>query len=97
MQKRLAIAFSNDAVETLQIPREVFREIGKINRATPKKGRKHNKDYAAHLSNLGESYKELDAKEIREITGISYYTGRLFTTGTVMLHPALYARILEQI
>lgn len=61
------------------MPREAFCEIGKINGAATQKGHKHNKNYAAHLSNLGENHKELDTKEMQEITGISYCKGELFT------------------
>ena len=93
-QNRQAIAFAKEAVETLKIPKEAFREIGKLNGAASNKGLKNNKNYAAHLCNLGESHEELDAKQMQEITGISYYRGGLFTPGTVMLQPALYIQSL---
>ena len=93
-QNRLAIDFARDMVETLHLPSEAFREVGKINAAASEKGLKHNGEYAAHLNNLGEPHAVLDAQEMQEITGISYYQGGLFTPGAVMLQPALYIRSL---
>merc|ERR1739841_320784 len=41
---------------------------------------------------MGEPYESLDAKQMREITGSSYYQGGLFTPGTAMIQPAMYIR-----
>jgi glycine/D-amino acid oxidase-like deaminating enzyme len=89
---RAAIAFGREASSEYGMPEEAFAESGKINAAATPRGLKHNADYAAHLNRLGEPNTPLDADEMRRITGTDYYTGGLFTPGTVMLQPALYVR-----
>ena len=95
-QNRYAISFAKEAVESLKLPKECFKEIGKINGAATSKGMRHNNDYAKHLSKLGEKHEKLDAHLMRSITGTSYYKGGLFTPGTVMIQPALYIRALGE-
>ena len=95
-QNRYAISFAKEAVEALKLPRECFKEIGKINGAATYKGMRHNNDYSKHLSKLGEKYEQLDALSMRNITGTNYYKGGLFTPGTVMIQPALYIRALGE-
>jgi len=41
---------------------------------------------------MGEPYESFDAKQMREITGSSYYQDGLFTPGTAMIQPAMYIR-----
>ena len=95
-QNRFAIKFAKETVEALGLPKECFKEIGKINGAATAKGMRHNTDYAKHLSQLGERYEHFDAKSMKGITGTSYYKGGLFTPGTVMIQPALYIRALGE-
>ena len=95
-QNRFAIKFAKETVEVLGLPKECFKEIGKINGAATAKGMRHNTDYAKHLSQLGERYEHFDAKSMNGITGTSYYKGGLFTPGTVMIQPALYIRALGE-
>ena len=95
-QNRFAIKFAKETVEGLGLPKECFKEIGKINGAATAKGMRHNTDYAKHLSQLGERYEHFDAKSMKGITGTSYYKGGLFTPGTVMIQPALYIRALGE-
>ncbi len=95
-QNRFAIKFAKETVEALDLPRECFKEIGKINGAATAKGMRHNTDYAKHLSQLGERYEHFDAKSMEGITGTSFYKGGLFTPGTVMIQPALYIRALGE-
>ena len=95
-QNRFAIKFAKETVEVLGLPKECFKEIGKINGAATVKGMRHNTDYAKHLSQLGERYEHFDAKSMKGITGTSYYKGGLFTPGTVMIQPALYIRALGE-
>jgi len=95
-QNRYAINFAKETVEALQLPKECFKEIGKINGAATAKGMRHNHDYAKHLSKLGEKYEYLDANSMKDITGTNYYKGGLFTPGTVMIQPALYIRALGE-
>ena len=95
-QNRYAINFAKETVEALQLPKECFKEIGKINGAATAKGMRHNHDYAKHLSKLGEKYEYMDANSMKDITGTNYYKGGLFTPGTVMIQPALYIRALGE-
>ena len=95
-QNRFAIKFAKETVEVLGLPKECFKEIGKINGAATVKGMRHNTDYAKHLSQLGERYEHFDAKSMKGITGTNYYKGGLFTPGTVMIQPALYIRALGE-
>ncbi len=95
-QNRFAIKFAKETVEVLGLPKECFKEIGKINGAATNKGMRHNTDYAKHLSQLGERYEHFDAKSMKGITGTNYYKGGLFTPGTVMIQPALYVRALGE-
>ncbi len=95
-QNRYAINFAKETVETLELPKECFKEIGKINGAATAKGMRHNHDYAKHLSKLDEKYEHLDATSMKDITGTNYYRGGLFTPGTVMIQPALYIRSLGE-
>ena len=95
-QNRFAIKFAKETVVALGLPKECFKEIGKINGAATDKGMRHNTDYAKHLSQLGERYEHFDAKSMKGITGTSYYKGGLFTPGTVMIQPALYIRALGE-
>ena len=93
-QNRDAIAFARDMVNTLNLPADAYRPVGKINAAASERGLTHNREYAEHLTKLGEVHEMLDAKAMQNITGISYYQGGLFTPGTVMLQPALFIRSL---
>ncbi len=95
-QNRFAIKFAKETFEALDLPKECFKEIGKINGAATAKGMRHNTDYAKHLSQLGERYEHFDAKSMEGITGTSFYKGGLFTPGTVMIQPALYIRSLGE-
>ena len=95
-QNRFAIKFAKETVEALDLPKECFKEIGKINGAATAKGMRHNTDYAKHLSQLGERYEHFDAKSMKGITGTNYYKGGLFTPGTVMIQPAQYIRALGE-
>ena len=95
-QNRFAIKFAKETVEVLGLPKECFKEIGKINGAATAKGMRHNTDYAKHLSQLGERYEHFDAKFMKGITGTNYYKGGLFTPGTVMIQPAQYIRALGE-
>ncbi|MCH2163269.1 MAG: FAD-binding oxidoreductase [Marinovum sp.] len=89
---RYAMAFARDMVDAFGLSQETFDPCGKINGAATAKGDTHNRDYALHLSALGEPHRYLDADQMREITGSDYYISGLQTPGTVMLQPALYVR-----
>lgn len=91
---RAAIAFAAEAAESYGMDKEAFVQKGKINAAASEKGMHHNKAYADHLTSMGEAFEVLDAATMREMTGISYYQGGLFTPHAAMIQPALYIRSL---
>ncbi len=89
---RTAIRFALDAAQDYAFPPETVVQSGKINAAATDKGTRHNHDYAAHLKQLGEAHELLDATRMRDLSGSDYYQSGLYTPGTAMLQPALYAR-----
>ncbi|MEM7526033.1 MAG: FAD-binding oxidoreductase [Pseudomonadota bacterium] len=89
---RAAIDFAIETARAFGLPDEAISIHGKINGAATAKGVAHNRTYARHLESIGEEYRLLDAAEMRETTGSSYYRGGLFTPGTAMLQPAIFAR-----
>lgn len=95
-RNRAAIGFAREMVREFGLPPECFAEVGKINGAASAKGMAHNTDYARHLGALGETCEMLDVRQMREITGSSYYAGGLFTPGTVMVQPAMFVRGVAQ-
>ncbi|TIM18277.1 MAG: FAD-binding oxidoreductase, partial [Mesorhizobium sp.] len=56
------------------------------------RGIKLNANYGRSLAGIGEEHRFLDADEMRELTGSTYYLGGLFTPGAVMIQPADYIR-----
>lgn len=91
-QNRAAIDFAAQAAADYGMPDEALRRSGKINAAATERGDAHNRDYAAHLRDMGEEHRLLSASEMQEICGTGYYTSGLWTPGTAMLQPALYIR-----
>ena len=91
---RSAIEFAKSASKEYEMPAEAIQLVGKTNAAATPKGMKFNTEYAKHLDKTSESYKMLDAKEMRDLTGIDYYLNGLWTPGTAMLQPALYIQSL---
>ena len=89
---RRAIAFAAEMVDEFDLPDEAFQRTGKINGAASARGRAHNANFARHLGAMGETFEELDAQDMRAITGSDYYAGGLFTPGSVNIQPALYVR-----
>ncbi|TIL65861.1 MAG: FAD-binding oxidoreductase, partial [Mesorhizobium sp.] len=69
-----------------------FDPSGKINAAATGRGMTLNANYGRSLKAIGEEHRFLDAVEMRELTGSSYYLGGLYTPGTVMIQPADYIR-----
>ena len=93
---REAIEFAQSLSEEYDLGKEAFIASGKVNGAATEKGLKHNTDYARHLDRLSESYEILDAFQMKEMTGTTYYSGGLYTPGTAMIQPALYMLGLGQ-
>ena len=89
---RLGIAHASKMATEYLLSEEAFIVSGKINGAATAKGQAHNENFAKHLTAMGEPYESFDAKQMREITGSSYYQDGLFTPGTAMIQPAMYIR-----
>ena len=89
---RLGIAHASQMATEYLLSDEAFIVSGKINGAATAKGQAHNENFAKHLTAMGEPYESFDAKQMREITGSSYYQDGLFTPGTAMIQPAMYIR-----
>ncbi|MER8752549.1 FAD-binding oxidoreductase [Mesorhizobium sp. M1050] len=91
-QNRFAIAFAADAAAAYGMTVRTFDPSGKINAAATDRGMRLNESYGHSLAGIGEEHRFLDADEMREITGSSYYRGGLYTPGAVMIQPADYIR-----
>ena len=91
---RSAIEFAKSASEEYEMPPEAIQLVGKTNAAATPKGMNFNLEYAKHLDKTSESYKVLDAQDMKDLTGIDYYMNGLWTPGTAMLQPALYIQSL---
>ncbi|MFJ4143236.1 NAD(P)/FAD-dependent oxidoreductase [Pseudomonas sp. NPDC089734] len=95
-QNRFAIGFAREAAQEYGMSAETFDPSGKINAAATERGMKLNRNYAQSLNGIGEPYQLLDASQMREITGSTYYHGGLHTPGAVMIQPAQYIRDLAR-
>jgi len=91
-QNRFAISFAADAAAEYGISERTFDPSGKVNAAATVRGMRLNANYGRSLESIGEKHSLLDAREMREITGSSYYLGGLYTPGAVMIQPADYIR-----
>ncbi len=91
-QNRDAISFVAAAAQDYGFTPETFVRSGKVNAAATQKGTRHNHDYAAHLKKMGEAHELLDATQMQGLCGSGYYHSGLYTPGTAMLQPALFAR-----
>jgi len=89
---RHAIAFAAAMAQDFGLGADVFSPSGKINGAATAKGDTHNREYAAHLSTMGEPSELLDARAMKDLTGTDYYRSGLFTAGTAMIQPAAFIR-----
>jgi glycine/D-amino acid oxidase-like deaminating enzyme len=91
-QNRQAISFAADAAAEYKMSSGTFDPSGKINAASTERGLRLNANYAKSLGSIGEEYEELDAPQMRDVTGSHYYHGGLYTPGAVMIQPADYIR-----
>ena len=89
---RHAIGFVAEMAADFELGEDVFSQCGKINGAATEKGDTHNREYAQHLADMNEASEMLDADQMREITGTSYYRGGLYTAGTAVIQPAAFVR-----
>lgn len=93
-QNRLAIGFATEAAAEYGMPQATFDPCGKINASASARGDRLNAAFAASLEAIGEPRRLIDAAEMRDITGSSYYRGGLYTPGAVLIQPADYIRSL---
>ncbi|MFS8113187.1 FAD-binding oxidoreductase [Rhizobium jaguaris] len=91
-QNRFAIKFAADIAEEFGMSSETFNRSGKINAAATERGMKLNRSFGESLKANGEPHTFLDATEMRNLVGTSYYQGGLFTPGAVTIQPADYIR-----
>jgi glycine/D-amino acid oxidase-like deaminating enzyme len=89
---REAITFAHDAAQAYGLEGTAFQWRGKHNVAASDAGVAHIDAYARHLDALGESYKRLDATEMRTLAGTDYWRAGLHTPGTAILQPAAFVR-----
>ncbi len=89
---RAAIDFNADAAAEYDLSGEAFCRPGKTNAAATTKGMRHNQTYSAHLTRLGEAHEMLDAQQMRQMTGSSFYQGGLYTPGAALIQPAMFVR-----
>ncbi|PRY73170.1 NAD(P)/FAD-dependent oxidoreductase [Halomonas ventosae] len=73
-----------------------WREEGKLHGAARKQGVRSLQAFAAGLSSLGESFRELDADEMEAATGTRFYLAGLHAPGCVLVQPAALVRGLGQ-
>ena len=92
VDNRAAIDFAASMAADYGLGAEAFVRSGKINGAATDKGMRHNAEYAQHLAHMGEPSEMLDAAQMRDMTGIDYYKGGLFTAGTAIIQPAAFVR-----
>lgn len=95
-QNRAAIGFAAEAAAEYGMSAETFDPSGKINAAATARGVRLNDDYARSLTRIGEACTRLDAAEMRDITGTSYYLDGLHTPGAVLIQPADYIRAMAR-
>ena len=69
-----------------------WREEGKIHGAASVHGEDMLAAYSRNLDLLEAPYEALDAAQLRETCGTSFYTSGLFTPGTILLQPAALVR-----
>ncbi|MDX1520558.1 MAG: FAD-binding oxidoreductase [Anaerolineae bacterium] len=93
---RTALAFAAQAAAEYDFSPELFDPRGKVNVAAGDAGDRHNREYAAYLTAMGEPFTVLDAADLQRISGTDYYTGGLHTPGAAMIQPAGFVRGLAQ-
>ncbi|QTP53442.1 FAD-binding oxidoreductase [Billgrantia sulfidoxydans] len=69
-----------------------WREQGKLHGAVEGRGVQALETFAKGLSALGEPYRELDAREMKAITGTDFYRAGLHAPGAVLIQPAALVR-----
>lgn len=93
---RAALDLARSAADEFGMDRSIFDPRGKLNVAATQKGELHNREYLHHLEAMGEPASWLDAAEVKEIFGTSFFTSGLHTPGTIMIQPAGYLRAMGE-
>lgn len=93
---RLAISFAREMAQDYHLTPEAFSLSGKINGAATAHGDRHNQEFGAHLSAMGEPWQVFDKSKMAKITGSHFYQSGLYTPGTAIIQPALYIRSIAQ-
>ena len=93
---RHAQDFAKANAAEFEMAAEAVAAVGRVNGAVNASGKKHNDDYADHLTKLGEDFTHLSSDDMEALTGSSFYSSGLFMPGAVMLQPALYIRELAK-
>lgn len=88
---RGAIAYTREIVQRHAIECD-WREQGKLHGAVEARGLQALETFAKGLSALGEPYRELDAHEMKAITGTDFYRAGMHAPGAVLVQPAALAR-----
>jgi glycine/D-amino acid oxidase-like deaminating enzyme len=88
---RAAIRVAREAAEEYGLL-EHLQACGKYHGATDGHGLAALRQFERHLDALGEPYASLNAAEMKEITGSSYYAGGTHTPGAAIIQPAAYVR-----
>ncbi len=88
---RAAIAFAGEMVSEFGLE-EHWNPGGKIHGATDGKGLESLKAFQRHLDGLGEPYSDLNASDMKRITGTDYYAGGMHAPGCAQIQPAGYIR-----
>lgn len=89
---REAIQFANETAMEYSMPQEAFEISGKVNAAATERGLKHNRQYASHLTHLGEPFEMLDERQMYRLSGSRYYLGGLSTPGNAIINPGIFIR-----
>ncbi|MES0174027.1 FAD-binding oxidoreductase [Mesorhizobium sp. M0006] len=88
---RAAIEFSGSAAKEYGLQSHFVRS-GKIHGAATSHGLRALHDFEGHLTGLSEPFEQLDAADMKRITGTDFFLGGTFTPGTVMAQPAGFIR-----
>lgn len=92
---RSAIEFLRGIVQRHGIDCD-WREQGKLHGAVEERGIKALKEFSHCLTALGEPFTELDAADMKRITGTSFYRAGMHAPGCVLVQPAALVRGLAR-
>lgn len=88
---RYAIDYARAMIDEYGL-QSCMSDVGRINAATGQAGLQALQSYGNHLQSLNEPFTRLDQNDLRDITGIDYYSGGIHTPGCLLIQPAAYIR-----